>query len=111
MARDFGVTPSLRLAHCRLLDVDHARDALVSRRKRLAQLVRALLAPVGHRTAGKLARYVLRGEDDGNIIFLPDCHPIPKCLAWVLSKSVKEYSIHSASLDGDDTHRGRFAHD
>jgi hypothetical protein len=24
------------------------------------------------RTAGKLARYVLRGEDDGNIIFLPD---------------------------------------
>jgi len=35
------------------------------------------------RTAGKLARYVLRGEDDGNVIFLPDCHPIPKCLAWV----------------------------
>ena len=24
------------------------------------------------RTAGKLARYVLRGEDDGNITFLPD---------------------------------------
>src|SRR5262245_53440951 len=24
------------------------------------------------RTAGKLARYVLRGEDDGNVIFLPD---------------------------------------
>jgi hypothetical protein len=26
-------------------------------------------------------------------------------------KTAKEYSIHSASLDGDDTHRGRFAHD
>ena len=30
------------------------------------------------RTAGKLARYVLRGEDDGNIIFLPDCYPDSK---------------------------------
>src|SRR5262245_14528942 len=36
------------------------------------------------RTAGKLARYALRGEDDGNIIFLPNCHPIPKCRARVL---------------------------
>jgi hypothetical protein len=25
------------------------------------------------RTAGKLARCVLRGGDDGNIIFLPEC--------------------------------------
>jgi hypothetical protein len=35
------------------------------------------------RTAGKLARYVLRGEDDGNIIFLPDPHPEAKCLTLV----------------------------
>ena len=29
-----------------------------------------------------------------------------------LSKSAKEYSIHRASLDGDEcAHRGRFAHD
>jgi hypothetical protein len=34
----------------------------------------------------------------------------PRCAA-ILSKSAKEYSIHSASLDGDDTHRGRFVHD
>ena len=36
-----------------------------------------------HYLAGKLARCVLRGRGGSDVALLPDCHPIPKCLAWV----------------------------
>src|SRR5262245_32269949 len=50
IAADRDISRNLwsRLAHSRPFDIDHTRDALVNRRERFAQFVRALLVPVGH---------------------------------------------------------------